>query len=75
MCIRDRKHHHLFGAELNGNINNGHAVSAGDYCKFTDANLGFNYEFNENHTIGLKYKFGSGYTKYFTCLLYTSRCV
>ncbi|EKC68348.1 hypothetical protein OBE_04985, partial [human gut metagenome] len=31
-----------------------------------DANLGFNYEFNENHTIGLKYKFGSGYTKYFT---------
>lgn len=34
----DKKHHHLFGAELNGNINNGHAVSAGDYCKFTDAN-------------------------------------
>ena len=31
-----------------------------------DANLGFNYEFNENHTIGLKYKFGSGNTKYFT---------
>lgn len=34
----DKKHHHLFGAELNGNINNRHAVSAGDYCKFTDAN-------------------------------------
>lgn len=34
----DKKHHHLFGAELNGNINNGHAVSAGDDCKFTDAN-------------------------------------
>ena len=34
----DKKHHHLFGAELNGNVNNGHAVSAGGYCKFTDAN-------------------------------------
>ena len=34
----DKKHHHLLGAELNGNINKRHAVSAGDCCKFTDAN-------------------------------------
>ena len=34
----DKKHNHLLGAELNGNINKGHTVSAGDYCEFTDAN-------------------------------------
>lgn len=54
---------------INGNQHQIYQKSAGridarDYGP--DANLGFNYEFNENHTIGLKYKFGSGYTKYFT---------
>jgi len=33
----DKKHSHLLGAELNGNINKGHAISAGNYCEFTDA--------------------------------------
>ena len=34
----DKKHNHLLGAELNGNINKGHALSANNYCEFTDAN-------------------------------------
>ena len=54
---------------INGNQHQIYQKSAGriDARNYgPDANLGFNYEFNENHTIGLKYKFGSGYTKYFT---------
>ena len=54
---------------INGNQHQIYQKSVGriDGRKYgPDANLGFNYEFNENHTIGLKYKFGSGNTKYFT---------
>ena len=63
--------HDKLGLEeyINGAYHQIHQSSTGrmsDRMEGLDANFGFNYEINENHTFGMKYKYSSSKDKYFT---------